>query len=502
MSVRMSSKQLRENAQLVLKDKKYAHHLQNVLSLIQDYDSNDVQPCILTLEMIFGELLRRREVGKVCTSPEKSASFDTNYGFWLRQRYERTFTRLLIVLKKHSTASQLQALSTMMKLLALEGRYPLEDTPKGEFYFPVQRLQFIILALLSSEQNMTDPLIRFQEFTSYYDVLYFVWKMLPNIALSQKKPNEIFIKNFLLLIDKIPLPTEEELKANSEMILCSPTVDGPGFVLNMHYLRKWLNRTWGCVMHWDHTPTTHHQLLYVLLEKVLPYLDHPLLLTDFLMDSLDSGGAVGVLALQGIFTLIQKHNLEYPNLFVKLYSMFEPEIFHTKYKARLFYLSDMFLSSTHLPENLVAAFAKRLARLTLVAPPQDILVILMFIGNLVLRHPGLKRLINHPTGGEVNGDPYIMDERDPLNSCAMESSLWEIQSLQNHILPSIATAARFINSPLPSVEWDLTKILEQTPDDIFVRELKKKAKEIALTFDKPTSMEVPGGERLTHYWNF
>jgi len=26
--------------------------------------------------------------------------------------------------------------------------------------------------------------------------------------------------------------------------------------------------------------------------------------------------------------------------------MFEPEIFHTKYKARLFYLSDMFLSST------------------------------------------------------------------------------------------------------------------------------------------------------------
>jgi U3 small nucleolar RNA-associated protein 19 len=48
----------------------------------------------------------------------------------------------------------------------------------------------------------------------------------------------------------------------------------------------------------------------------------------------------------------------------------------------------------------VAAFAKRLARLTLVAPPQDIQIILMFIGNLILRHPGLKRLFNHPTGGE------------------------------------------------------------------------------------------------------
>jgi U3 small nucleolar RNA-associated protein 19 len=68
----------------------------------------------------------------------------------------------------------------------------------------------------------------------------------------------------------------------------------------------------------------------------------------------------------------------------------------------LFFLHDInFLNFTrHLSEHLVAAFAKRLARLTLVAPPQDIHIILMFIGNLVLRHPGLKRLFNHPTGGE------------------------------------------------------------------------------------------------------
>jgi U3 small nucleolar RNA-associated protein 19 len=60
-----------------------------------------------------------------------------------------------------------------------------------------------------------------------------------------------------------------------------------------------------------------------------------------------------------------------------------------------------FLNVTrHLSEHLVAAFAKRLARLTLVAPPQDIQIILMFIGNLILRHPGLKRLLNHPKAGE------------------------------------------------------------------------------------------------------
>lgn len=138
-------------------------------------------------------------------------------------------------------------------------------------------------------------------------------------------------------------------------------------------------------MLWDHTPATQKQLLIVLLERVLPHFDKPLLLTDFLMDSLDVGGPVSLLALQGIFTMIQEHNIDYPNIFTKLYSMFEPEIFHTKFKARLFYLSDLFLSSTHLPETLVAAFTKRLARLALVAPSEDIIIICMFIGNLILR---------------------------------------------------------------------------------------------------------------------
>lgn len=138
-------------------------------------------------------------------------------------------------------------------------------------------------------------------------------------------------------------------------------------------------------MLWEHTPSTHKQLLIVLLERVLPHLEKPLLLTDFLMDSLDVGGPVSLLALQGVFTMIQVHNLDYPNIFAKLYSMFEPEIFHTKFKARLFYLADLFLSSTHLPETLVAAFAKRLARLALIAPSEDIVIICMFIGNLILR---------------------------------------------------------------------------------------------------------------------
>jgi len=121
---------------------------------------------------------------------------------------------------------------------------------------------------------------------------------------------------------------------------------GVVFTWDQLSVKRALNKVWPCIMYWELTPQLHKQMLVVLLERIMPYLEKPVLLTDLLMDSLDVNGPVGVLALQGIFILVTKHNLEYPNIFTKLYSMFEPEIFHTKYKARLFYLSDLFLSST------------------------------------------------------------------------------------------------------------------------------------------------------------
>lgn len=68
---------------------------------------------------------------------------------------------------------------------------------------------------------------------------------------------------------------------------CSP--GGPDFVQNTDHLRRWLNRVWIVVIRWEHSSAIHQQLLVVLLEWILPHLDKPLLLTDYLMDSLDMG---------------------------------------------------------------------------------------------------------------------------------------------------------------------------------------------------------------------
>ena len=37
---------------------------------------------------------------------------------------------------------------------------------------------------------------------------------------------------------------------------------------------------------------------------------------------------------------------DYPDFYEKLYALFEPSVLHVKYRARFFYLADLFLSST------------------------------------------------------------------------------------------------------------------------------------------------------------
>ncbi|NWQ81903.1 NOC4L protein, partial [Columbina picui] len=110
------------------------------------------------------------------------------------------------------------------------------------------------------------------------------------------------------------------------------------------------------------------------------------------------GGAISLLALNGLFVLIHQHNLEYPDFYKKLYSLLDPSVYHVKYRARFFHLLDLFLSSSHLPAYLVAAFLKRLSRLALTAPPEALLMVLPFICNLFRRHPACRVLVHRPDG--------------------------------------------------------------------------------------------------------
>ncbi|GCB83120.1 hypothetical protein scyTo_0023818 [Scyliorhinus torazame] len=75
----------------------------------------------------------------------------------------------------------------------------------------------------------------------------------------------------------------------------------------------------------------------------------PTLMIDFLTAAYEIGGAISLLALNGLFYLIHHHNLEYPDFYKKLYSLLEPSVLHVKYRARFFHLLDLFLSSRSVP---------------------------------------------------------------------------------------------------------------------------------------------------------
>ncbi|XP_050293525.1 nucleolar complex protein 4 homolog B [Anthonomus grandis grandis] len=466
-----------------------------LLQIVNHFESgSDTPSCLLALEMIFTSLLRDRKMYfEIIPLKIIERTPENEQKKWLQDAYEDCFMKIVNLMDNENQKVAIQSLSTAMNLLAAEGRFPTVSTTENTV--PLLKLKNILIKLLSPKQNKTNLITKYTEYLLFDDILFFTWKLLPQLT-AKSNASEVYILNYLSLLEKLQINPNIETK-----YLCSGE-SGLPINFDVALTKKYLNRVWQCIMLWHHTPQVHRQLLIVLLEKVLVNLDKPLLLTDFLMDSLDVGGPVSLLALQGIFTMIQVHNLDYPNIFAKLYSMFEPEIFHTRYKARLFYLADLFLSSTHLSEMLVGAFAKRLARLALLAPSEDIIVICQFIGNLILRHPGLKCLLHNVDVTTSSNDPYIMEERDPLKSNAINSSLWELQSLQHHVQPSVANAARFINNSLPHVEWDIGKILENSGSDIFDKEIKKLTKLIVLQFEQPKdNMSLLRGEKVNILWN-
>ncbi len=192
---------------------------------------------------------------------------------------------------------------------------------------------------------------------------------------------------------------------------------------------------------------------------------------DFLTDSYDFGGSTSLLALSGLFYLIQEKNLDYPLFYQKLYSLLDAGILHSRHRSRFLRLLDTFLASTHLPAALVASFIKRLSRLMLHAPPAGIVAIIPWIYNLLKRHPTCTFMIHREVreaeakqqlADEGMDDPFNMQEKDPMHTNAIDSSLWEIQMLQSHYHPNVATLAKIISEQFTKQAYNIEDFLDHS----------------------------------------
>jgi U3 small nucleolar RNA-associated protein 19 len=285
---------------------------------------------------------------------------------------------------------------------------------------------------------------------------------------STVKPAEEWMKNVLKLIRVI---LKAEIAANV------PAEATESVETNAKNFKRRFSKLWNFVMKWGMTPGVVRMIVTMLPDQVMQHLERPILMSDFLLESFKISGPLAVLSLRGIFVLMTKYNFEVPDFYTKLYSLFELPVLRSNYRARFFRYSQDFLNSTHLPEYLVAAFVKKLSRMALHAPATVIPLICQFVVNLMINHPGLKVLVHNTSlerAKDLSSDPFEEEEVNPNLTKAMESSLWEMKTLQNHILPSVATACAFIEKPLPNVGFDLEEVISTDYDDMFEEEINKK----------------------------
>lgn len=272
------------------------------------------------------------------------------------------------------------------------------------------------------------------------------------------------MQNTLTILAAIePIPEKQDVL---EDFYVGPPTKAKHELYSLTALKKQAQKAWMALLRQDLRKNQRKTILELMSHRIAPWFLKVELLMDFLTDSFNFGGSTSLLSLSGLFYLIQHKNLDYPQFYRKLYSLLDCNILHSKHRSRFFRLLDTFLASTHLPAALVASFVKRLARISLFAPPSGIVVVVPWIYNLLKSHPNCTFMIHR--NGEVDqdeetwGDPFRQEEPDPMETDALESSLWEIQMLQSHYHPNVATIAKIISEQFTKQAYNLEDFLDHS----------------------------------------
>ncbi|KAJ3534709.1 hypothetical protein NM688_g7095 [Phlebia brevispora] len=251
--------------------------------------------------------------------------------------------------------------------------------------------------------------------------------------------------------------------------------------------------------------------LNVMHRGVLPHLTRPILAMDWVGSCVDYGGTVGLLALNALFILMKEYNLDYPQFYTRLYAFLDRNVLHLKHRARFFRLTELFLSSTMLPVALLASFLKRLARLSLNAPPAAVVMIIPFTYNLLKKHPALMVMIHRVDDTfDAASDPFDDKEPNPTLTNAIDSSLWELYSQKSHYHAPASTLARIFEEPFTKPSYSLEDFLDHTYSTLYDTEVKRRIKkEPAIAMDvpskawfPPSSSEQLDADKISTLWAF
>jgi hypothetical protein len=305
----------------------------------------------------------------------------------------------------------------------------------------------------------------------YNDILYysliFVKECIDSFKKKLLKIETLdFCKNIMAFLDDVVIPASFQLyfASPSETPVAKKVKVESLFDSESTYKRAFSDVWLSFLQMKDMPIPIFHAVLLKMNKSIIPLIENPFLLNDFITQSFSKGGDLAVLSMDSLYTLIIRYNLSYPNFYEKLYGIIAEDVFNqSRYSGQFKRLVHRFLSSTHLPEYIVASFIKKLARLTLFVPPHAILFILPLIYHLISEHSELKVLIhrmdeykkmqegplllaNEKMEVFKGNDPFLFDELDLKKTNAMDSTLWEIDALDLHWNPMVSKMAQTFRS--------------------------------------------------------
>ncbi|KAI9894167.1 MAG: hypothetical protein M1814_004021 [Vezdaea aestivalis] len=441
---------------------------------------NKMQALVTTASLL-GDFILDGKLFAVTT-----AGMEVQTRVWLRERYKDYLDILCHLLRYGETRqAKITSLHTLMYFIKLEGwTNQYGRTPK----FPETTFNKIVKALRAnpklhaSHANMGD--IFFDEYVNLFDdYRYYTMSALKGLLKVEEgktvhETTRAWVCSAMLKIDNWAT-TEEELGCYCTDMLYNKF----SVCTHLKYHNKISQEAWMALIQSGLTLDERKRILQAIPTKIAPKIPNPEFLLDFLHDSLELGESAQILALSGLWYLIDKKNYDLPNFWKTVYSALTSNMLHSNKRSEFLRVLNTFLSSSHLSAALVASFIKRMARLALFAPPAAITAIVPWIYNLLKRHPACTLMVHREIVDpkkleeiEAMGlkDPFIARKKNPEKTCAIDSCLWEIATLQQHYHPSVATLAKIIASQFTKQQYQLENFLDDSYQNMLEVELSKK----------------------------
>ncbi|EOA86381.1 uncharacterized protein SETTUDRAFT_169154 [Exserohilum turcica Et28A] len=465
-------------------------HYNNIATLLQRAKQSDAEnegPILAAVALcrVFSRLLVTGDMVKSKGMSEAEGVIVS----WLKERYRELCQVLLDdFLRSEHPPKQSVALTLLMRLAKEEAKSQKDYKLKHGI---LPRLVEVLLRLPLDDLNR-------EEFAEKYlkqfdDIRYQTFQTIKN---TLDEDLDITTRQLVAANSMSLLSTLGEVpKSKAEIQNFYIEVQGKSPIPSLQAYKEKAQGAWLATMRTGLSKEQRKSILTTFSYQIAPWFQQPEILSDFLTDSYNVGGATSLLALSGIYYLISEKNLDYPSFYVKLYSLLDEGLLHSKHRSRFFRLLDTFMSSSHLPATLVASFIKRLSRLALHGPPAGVVVVVPWVYNMFKRHPActfmMHREIRDPAlKNEVEqegmDDPFDMEEMDPFLTNAIESSVWELEALQAHYHPNVATLAKIISEQFTKRAYNLEDFLDHSYTALLDVELDRDLKkEPEIEFEIP-----------------